>query len=57
MSCDKDNKAEDQESGATQPAEKPVSLHPLKFEEAVRDLIRARRTPGDDEGGGDSPQK
>ena len=24
------------------PAEKPVSLHPLKFEEAVRDLLKVK---------------
>lgn len=40
MSREKDHKTEDQETDATQPAEKPVSLHPLKFEEAVRDLLR-----------------
>lgn len=27
----------------TAPAEKPVSLHPLKFEEAVRDLLSINR--------------
>ena len=27
---------------SNKPAEKPVSLHPLKFEEAVRDLLRVR---------------
>lgn len=26
----------------TAPAEKPVSLHPLKFEEAVRDLLKVK---------------
>lgn len=25
------------------PAEKPVSLHPLKFEEALRDLLKGRK--------------
>jgi hypothetical protein len=24
------------------PAEKPISLHPLKFEEAVQDLLRVK---------------
>jgi hypothetical protein len=28
------------DSEAKKPAEKPISLHPLKFEEAVRDLLR-----------------
>ncbi len=27
------------------PAEKPVSLHPLKFEEAMRDLLRVKPEP------------
>ena len=30
------------------PAEKPVSLHPLKFEEAVRGLLRVRPRTGKD---------
>lgn len=34
------------ESGSTKPAEKPVSLHPLEFEDAVRDLLRVKPRPG-----------
>ena len=30
------------------PAEKPVSLHPLKFEEAVKDLLRVKPRPKTD---------
>jgi len=34
-----DNEDNSAVSDAKKPAEKPVSLHPLKFEEAVRDLL------------------
>jgi hypothetical protein len=30
------------DNSAKKPAEKPVSLHPLEFEEAVRDLLRVK---------------
>lgn len=32
----------DKSSNARKPAEKPVSLHPLKFEEAVADLLKVK---------------
>lgn len=32
----------DKSSSTRKPAEKPVSLHPLKFEEAVADLLRVK---------------
>lgn len=34
-----DQKPEDE---AKKPAEKPVSLHPLKFEEALSDLLKVK---------------
>ena len=30
---------------AKKPAEKPISLHPLKIEEAVRDLLKVKPKP------------
>ena len=30
------------DSSGKKPAEKPVSLHPLEFEDAVRDLLRVK---------------
>ena len=33
------------------PAEKPVSLRPLKFEEAVRDLVKTGKKRADHENG------
>jgi len=36
----------DGDSGDKKPAEKPVSLHPLEFEEAVRDLLKAKSDNG-----------
>ena len=34
---------------AKKPAEKPISLHPLKFEEAVHDLLKVRPAKSEDE--------
>lgn len=38
-------KVEDKSSSTRKPAEKPISLHPLKFEEAVADLLKVKRLP------------
>lgn len=44
--------------GSGKPAEKSVSLHPLKFEDAVRDLFKAKpsKTEDDKSQGGDRRQ-
>ena len=35
----------EKELGKKKPAEKPISLHPLKFEKAVESLLKVRPNP------------
>lgn len=51
MGKEPEKKSDDFEEEAKKPAEKPVSLHPLKFEEALSGLLKTSSANGEVQSG------